>query len=170
MTRPTRSSGTPRALPSGDAATPAAQSTVPADRRSLPNSTTHSEIPVTALFFHTSTPSRASDRSEAWRSDSGEGREDVRPGLDEDHPRRPRLDVPELLLQGVPRNLGHRPASSTPVGPPPTTAKVRSRRRSSASAARSARSNASSIRRRTRRASSSVLRPGAGFSHSSCPK
>ncbi len=53
------------------------------------------------------------------------------------------------------------PASSTPVGPPPTTTKLRSRCRSSSLGAISARSNASSTRRRTSVASSTRLRPGA---------
>ena len=53
------------------------------------------------------------------------------------------------------------PASSTPVGPPPTMTNVSSRRRRSGSSSRSAVSNASSTRRRISSASSSVLSPGA---------
>ena len=59
------------------------------------------------------------------------------------------------------------PASSTPVGPPPTTAKVIQASRSSGSAASSARSKAPSTRERTRRASASDLSGGASAAHSS---
>ena len=62
------------------------------------------------------------------------------------------------------------PASSTPVGPPPTITNVIHARRRSGSASRSAASNAIRIRRRISTASSMVLRPGANGAHSSCPK
>ena len=62
------------------------------------------------------------------------------------------------------------PASSTPVGPPPTSTNVIHARRTSASASRSAASNAIRIRRRISIASSIVLRPGANGAQSSCPK
>ena len=62
------------------------------------------------------------------------------------------------------------PASSTPVGPPPTMTKVSSRRCLSGSVSRSAASNASSTRRRISSASSSVFKPGARSAHSGWPK
>jgi len=62
------------------------------------------------------------------------------------------------------------PASSTPVGPPPTSTNVSSRRRRAGSGSRSARSKASRIRRRISSASSRVFSPGASFSHASWPK
>jgi aldehyde dehydrogenase (NAD+) len=77
---------------------------------------------------------------------------------------------------GIGREYGWRatsemePAISTPVGPPPTIAKVRRRWRSAASVASSARSKAMRMRRRIRVASSMRLRPGATSAHSSWPK
>ena len=62
------------------------------------------------------------------------------------------------------------PASSTPVGPPPTSTNVIHAAPRSGSASRSAASNAIRIRRRISMASSMVLRPGAYGAHSSCPK
>ena len=62
------------------------------------------------------------------------------------------------------------PASSTPVGPPPTSTNVSSSRWRAGSVSRSARSNASRMRRRIAIASSSVFSPGAYGSHSSWPK
>ena len=63
------------------------------------------------------------------------------------------------------------PASSTPVGPPPTTTKVsHSRCDAPDRCARSASSNAERMRLRISSASSMVLRPGATPCHSSWPK
>ena len=62
------------------------------------------------------------------------------------------------------------PASSTPVGPPPTMTNVSRRARKSGSVSRSAASKASRTRQRMSRASSSVLRPGARGAHSGWPK
>ena len=62
------------------------------------------------------------------------------------------------------------PASSTPVGPAPTSANVSQLRRSAGSAAVSAISNAPYTRRRMASASSSVFMPGAQPAYSSCPK
>jgi len=62
------------------------------------------------------------------------------------------------------------PASSTPVGPAPTRAKVSHRLRSAGSAADSAISNAPNTRRLMTRASSMVFMPGAYLANSSCPK
>ena len=62
------------------------------------------------------------------------------------------------------------PASSTPVGPPPTITNVSSARWRARSLSFSASSNASSTRRRISVACSIVFRPGANGSHSSWPK
>ena len=62
------------------------------------------------------------------------------------------------------------PASSTPVGPPPTMTKVSSLRRSSGSSVTSACSKAARMRARISVASPIVFRPGAASSHSSWPK
>ncbi len=62
------------------------------------------------------------------------------------------------------------PASSTPVGPAPTTTNVSHAARPSGSSSASAASNAVRMRRRISIASSRVLRPGASGSHSSWPK
>ena len=62
------------------------------------------------------------------------------------------------------------PASSTPVGPPPTTTIVINRSCSSTAASVSAFSNASSTRFLIWMASSSDFNPGANCSHSGCPK
>ena len=62
------------------------------------------------------------------------------------------------------------PASSTPVGPAPTRAKVSQRARSAGSLAESAISNEPNTRRRILSASSTVFIPGAIAAYSSCPK
>ena len=62
------------------------------------------------------------------------------------------------------------PASSTPVGPPPTSTKVIHALRRSGSASRSAASKAIRIRRRISVASSRVLSPGAIDAHSGWSK
>ena len=62
------------------------------------------------------------------------------------------------------------PASSTPVGPAPTRAKVSQRRASSWLVALSAISNAPNTRRRMVSASEIDSIPGANIANSSCPK
>jgi len=62
------------------------------------------------------------------------------------------------------------PASSTPVGPPPTIAKVSHAARRASSVSHSAISNAPKIRPRSRSASSIVFIPGAHCSKRSLPK
>ena len=62
------------------------------------------------------------------------------------------------------------PASSTPVGPAPTSAKVSQRRRSAGSVAVCAISKAPKTRRRITSASASVFIPGACGANSSWPK
>jgi len=62
------------------------------------------------------------------------------------------------------------PASSTPVGPPPTTTKVSQASRLVGSSSLSACSNARSMRLRIAVASSMLFSPGACAAHSSRPK
>ena len=62
------------------------------------------------------------------------------------------------------------PASSTPVGPPPTTTNVIHSARRLATCSRSAASKAMRILRRICVASSIDLRPAANSRHLSCPK
>ena len=62
------------------------------------------------------------------------------------------------------------PASSTPVGPPPTMTKVNSAARAAASLSVSARSNERSRRERMKVASSTSFMPGASPRHSGWPK
>ncbi len=71
-TRPARSSGAPSAAPSGDAATPAAHSTVSTPRSSpRPIDTNPGDTPVTIELVRTSTPSRCRSCSAAARRSSG---------------------------------------------------------------------------------------------------
>jgi hypothetical protein len=62
------------------------------------------------------------------------------------------------------------PASSTPVGPPPTTTKVSHSCSTVSSISRSAASKAISTRRRISNASAMLLSPGACSAQSSRPK
>ena len=62
------------------------------------------------------------------------------------------------------------PASSTPVGPPPTMTNCSGGCEPVSSFWRSASSKASSTRRRISVASSTVFSPGASAAHSSWPK
>ena len=175
-TRPARSSGTPSACASGDAATPAAQSTVCAGRRSLrdPASahvTPSASTPVTTVLVRTSTPRRSSDSARRFAKRLGKRAEQVRRALEQHDARRLGPDVPEVLAQRLPRDLGERagqldagrPAADDDEGEQPAL-RVRG------SVSRSAASNASSTRRLISSASSSVLRPGARSAHSGWPK
>jgi hypothetical protein len=99
-----------------------------------------------------------------------EGGEDAGAGLDEDDAGAPGSMLRKSLAR-VKRLISPRaPASSTPVGPPPMTTKVRSLRWRAGSVSFSASSKAVSMRRRISVASSRDLRPGAKGSHSSWPK
>ena len=169
-TRPARSSGTPRVVRSGDAATPAAHRTVPATTLSPPSIAPRESTPVTAVRSRTSTPSRCSEARAASRSLSGNEGRIVGPASTRMMRAWP-VSMDRNSSRSVRRAISARvPASSTPVGPPPTRTKVSSSCRLAGSLSRSARSNASSTRRRISSASSSVLSPGASRAHSSCPK
>src|SRR5580704_5343050 len=172
MTRPARSSFTsaPSVLPSGDAATPAAQITVRESSRVPPCTTPRSSTAVTGESVITSTPSRSSCRR-ALADDSGDiagstlGPASIRMmrALPGSIFRKSRSSTRREISASA-------PAISTPVGPAPIIVKVSQLATSAASTSRSAASYATSTRRRISTASSSVFRPGAGPSHSSCPK
>ena len=160
------------ARPSGEAATPAAQSTVRAAMRSPPSATPASSMPVTRAPVRTSTPEALELRAAPSRDSSSRvRRQHARGRLEQDHARAARVDAAEVARQGVARDLGQRarqldaggPAADHHEGEPAAGAL-------SASASRSACSKASRTRRRISRASSSVLRPGACAAHSSWPK
>ena len=92
---------------------------------------------------------------------SAESRQHRRPGLDERRCARARCRWTRNSSRSVWRAISASvPASSTPVGPPPTSTNVSSSCCRAASVSRSARSNASRMRRRISSASSSVFRPG----------
>ena len=168
--RPARSRSTPRLAPSGDAATPAAHSTVRASMRRAPMSTPSASMRVTAAPVCTSTPSRSSWRRA--RSDSSGGIDAstrvpastrwmrARPGS---QLRNSRGKVWRAISARV-------PASSTPVGPPPMITNSSQCACRTGSVSRSAASNAASMRRRMRSASPRVFSPGASPDHSSWPK
>jgi hypothetical protein len=90
--------------------------------------------------------------------------------VEQQDPRLLRLDVPVFPAQRLGGDLPDLPASSTPVGPAPTSANVSQRCRSSGSAELSAISNAPKTRLRMARASAIVFMPGANRAYSSCPK
>ena len=92
--------------------------------------------------------SRSDSCSACRRSCSGNVPSRRRPALEEDDARRLRRDLAELVLRGVCRAISaSAPAISTPVGPPPITTNVSSRRCAPPSAVRSACSKAISTRR-----------------------
>ena len=161
--------------PNDAACTPAAQSTVRAGMRSSrPSScatiTPCSSMPVTFVPVETVTPSRSSCFAAERDSFSGYvGRTTSSASIN-----RIRESGGWILRKSL-RSVSlaispSAPASSTPVGPPPTTTNVIHSCRTSGSASRSAASNAIRIRRRISNASSMVLRPGANGAHSSWPK
>ena len=131
MTRPARSSGTPSAAASGLGRTPAPHSTVPACSVSPPTRTPPASIASTRTPVRTSTPSSSQLRPRALRQRRIERRQDPIGHLDQ-HDARPPCDP--ARLKSTARMSRDRsaiaPASSTPVGPPPTTTNVSSRCRS----------------------------------------
>ena len=170
-TRPARSSGTPSVATSGEAATPAAHTIVPASSRSVPSITPCASMCVTA------TPSRISMPSRRQRFDArpvADSREMSPAGrLASTSTMRARdVSIDRNSSRSVWRAISASvPASSTPVGPPPTSTNVSSSPlpRGIGLRARLARTRAggageSSI------ASSSVFSPGANGSHSAWPK
>ena len=132
--------------------------------------TLHSSIAVTRVLRRTWTPSRSSCRlAEAERSAGKVGR--MRSTASTRMIRASRGSIARKSRRRVSRAISPSdPASSTPVGPPPTSTNVIQARRRSSSASRSAASKAMRIRRRISVASSRVLSPGAAGAQSSWPK
>ena len=169
-TRPARSSGTPSERPRLDAWTPAAQKTLLASMRSPPALTPAASIPVTAEEVRTSTPS-VRRSSSAWRERSSAKAGSTRGPASSSTTRALRGSMRRKSRTRTVRLMSAMaPASSTPVGPPPTTTKVSSARCAPGSGEFSAASNAERMRRRISVACSSVFSPGARSSHSGCPK
>ncbi len=175
MTRPDRSVWAPVASATVRAKRavrmPAAQRTVRAGIHSSAPSGSVTRTPVssrsmTRVPVRTSTPSRSSWRwADAERSGGYGGRTRSIAST------RMIFASPERIDRKSRRSVScaispSAPASSTPVGPPPTSTKVIHARRSAGSASRSAASKAIRIRRRISVASSSVLSPGAIAAHS----
>ena len=162
----------PRATaPRGEAATPAAQTTVRAaiavgadvdaalvdagHRRAGPD--LHAELLELPLRL--------------LREVLGVGGEQPRARLDQDHAGHARVDAPEVARRACgARSRRRRRPSRRRSGPPPTTTNVSHCRTASRSVSRSACSKASSTRRRISSASSRLFRPGAWRAHSSWPK
>ena len=170
MTLPDSSVSEPTHCPAGDATTPAAQITVAAKILSPPIVTPSLSHPVTGEPRRTVTPSFSSD----WRaySDSDASKAGRTRG-----PASTRITW--ALRGSMRRKSAARvkwassamvPASSTPVGPPPTMTNRMSRSSLVPSVVVSAFSKAIRIRRRTSVASSIVFRPDAAAAQSSWPK
>ena len=182
MTRPLRSVVAPAASATlrakDDAWTPAPHKTVRAGMISSgafgssvgTTWTDRSSMAVTRVPTRTSTPSRSSwRRADAdWPGGYGGSTRSI---ASTRMIRASAGSIARKLRRRVSRAISpSEPASSTPVGPPPTSTNVIHSRRRSGSASRSAASNAMRIRRRISVASSMVLRPGATCAHSSWPK
>ena len=117
--------------------------------------------PVTVAPVNGVTPSRSSSAAAAWPTDRVVGRQDAVRRLDEQDRGRRRVDAAEVCRSVWLAISASAPASSTPVGPPPTTTNVSQRLHAVGSASRSAASKARSTRRRISVASSIVFSPGA---------
>ena len=108
-TRPARSTRAPRAAPRGEAATPAAQTTVRANTRSSPMVTPSASTSVIARPKVTLTPNFSNCRSAAADSDSGERGQYSRSGFHEQHAGCSGIDTAELVPQGVAGDFRERP-------------------------------------------------------------
>ena len=178
-TRPERSTSAPVAsassFPSSLACTPAAHtlhweamvSAVPSFcLRVTPSAST----PVTKAFMRSSTPSFSRDLRALAPSFSPKGGS----GADAPSTRTTRALVGSMLRNSPLRVLEASsricPAISTPVGPAPTTTKVRRRSTTAGSVACSACSKAPKMRALSSRASSMVFMPGANTAKWSLPK
>ena len=161
----------PSCLPSGEAATPAAQRIVRAATRCRRNQIVLRRFRRPAAPVRTSTPSFSSWLRAFADSSSVNVAEHARPGFDQQHARLARIDVAEVVAQRVPRDLGQRARELDARGPA-----ADHREREAGIAARVIRRPPRLLRMprargggsRTRRRD--VLRPGACRSHSSCPK
>ena len=168
-TRPARSHARrPSVAPSGEAATPAAQNTVRAPTRSFADTNTarielRDRLPRAHLDAE---PLELPPR--LLRERGREGRQHARTRLDQQNSRRRRIDVAELALEGVARDLRQCAGQLHAGGARPRRSRnVSHSIRSAGSSVASARSNAVRIRARMRKASSSVFSPGAYRAHSS---
>ena len=107
-TRPARSSGTPSAAPSGDADTPAAQSTVSEAIVSTPivdesrRHAGHDRVGPHVDAKPLQIVQRG--RAQVFR----EGAQDRRPAFEQQDPRRARIEMPEVAGERVPRDLRER--------------------------------------------------------------
>ena len=130
MTRPARSSGTPSAAASGLGRTPAPHSTVPASSVSPPTRTPDASIDSTLTPVRTSTP-RSSSCARARSDSGGSNGVRIRSAISTSTTR---TALRSSRLKSTARMSRDRsaiaPASSTPVGPPPTTTNVSRRCRS----------------------------------------
>ena len=179
MIRPARSCWAPVAVAiavaSGGASTPAVHSTVPASCRVTPPSGPRTSSPVRSTLVTIecmccSTPSLRSARAALADSTGPNEASGASP---------PSNSSTRASCGTIRRNSARSvrvassricPASSTPVGPPPTSANVSQRRASSWLVALSAISNAPNTRRRIVSASAIDFIPGANSPNSSCPK
>ena len=168
--RPARSMVVPSIFTTGDAATPAVQSTVALGIRSPAAMTPCSSTLSTFTPVKISTPSFLSRLAAFFDKDSAKvGRTRAPPSSN-----RIRL-LAGSILRKFPRrvtetNCAIEAASSTPVGPPPTRTNVIWRARSFSSSVDSASSKALRILVRIVSASLRLLRPGANRANSSWPK
>ena len=170
-TRPARSSSAPSCLPSGDAATPAAQRIVRAAIARSPNSRT----PVADVGDRRASAHFDAERLELparlGRQRLGEGRQHAWAGFDQQYARLARIDAAELARQRVPRDLGERAGEldarrSRADHGERQAGVARRRRRASLRPLRTP----TRTRRRITNASSSVLSPGANGAQWSWPK
>ncbi len=151
----------PIAVPSEEAATPAAQRIVRAAMRCPPKTRKSAPISVTGAPVRTSTPRRSSCARAFSESCSVKAAQHARPGLDQQHARLARIDVAEFVGQRVARDLRQRarefhagrPAADHREGEAGIALGVES-------VVASARSKASRMRRRIDEGVVQVLEPG----------
>ena len=170
LMRPALSVSTPSHVAAGEAATPAAHNTVRASIRSPLTSTPLASMSSTLPPTRTSTPSASNERraiTDNFSSNVGSTR-----GPDCTSTTRACAGSKLRNSASMPKRASSAiaPASSTPVGPPPTIRKVSSALRSTGSSVISARSKAMSNRRRISVASSIRFKPGANTFQASLPK
>ncbi len=158
----------------GEACTPAAQTTVCVAMRSMPvgdsTSMPSPSMLVTRVPVRTWTPMRSSAVLGFQGQAITERPEDLLVGFDEEHDSALGSIARKSFASVRRASSAICPATSHPVGPPPTTAKVSHLRRSASDGADSASSNAAKIRRRRLRASSIVFIGSEWLANSSRPK
>ncbi len=164
-TRPARSVSTPSQAPTGDAVTPAAHTTVRAAIHSPPTSAPPPSSAFTSRLVSTSTPRAASERLAAAESEDGKVGRTRSAACTSKMRAVAGSNVRNSRVRPRLANSAIAPASSTPVGPPPTIMKVSHARRSASFWLRSAASKASKRRRRMSSASSMPLRPNSYAEH-----